>query len=129
MNLRLNFKPLVGGILIVYLIFMTLPFLWLLISSLKTTPEMFSSPFSLPATLRWTDFAGGGPLLDIGVYLAFGLHELLNDHICTVNARAVRTVAPENTVADTNMAWFMTSKGIPGMFAATFSHQECRIVV
>ena len=60
MNLRLNFKPLVGGILIVYLIFMTLPFLWLLISSLKTTPEMFSSPFSLPATLRWTDFAGGG---------------------------------------------------------------------
>ncbi len=63
------------------------------------------------------------------MYLAFGLRELLNDHICLVNPRAVRTVSPENTVADTNMAWFVTSKGIPGVFAATFSHQECRIVV
>jgi ABC-type glycerol-3-phosphate transport system permease component len=56
MTLRLNFKPVVYGALIAYLILMLLPFLWLLISSLKTTPEMFSSPFSLPATLRWTNF-------------------------------------------------------------------------
>ncbi len=92
-------------------------------------PALEPYPPGAPGGWRWTDVAGGGPLLDIGVYLAFGLRELLNDHICTVNARAVRTVAPENTVADTNMAWFVTSKGIPGMFAATFSHQECRIVV
>jgi D-xylose 1-dehydrogenase (NADP+, D-xylono-1,5-lactone-forming) len=79
---------------------------------------------------RWTDPQGGGPLLDIGVYLAFGLRELLGQTITTVNAQAVRTIAPDHAaVPDTNMAWIITEGGIPGVFVATFSHQECRITL
>ena len=79
---------------------------------------------------RCTDPLGGGPLLDIGVYLAFGLRELLDQAITSVNAHFVRTVAPDaGLVPDTNMATFVTAGGIPGVFAATFSHKECRIIV
>ncbi len=52
----INFKPVLYLALGAYLIVMALPFVWLLASSLKTTPEMFSSPFSLPASLRWSNF-------------------------------------------------------------------------
>jgi D-xylose 1-dehydrogenase (NADP+, D-xylono-1,5-lactone-forming) len=92
-------------------------------------PALGPYPPGAPGGWRWTDPNGGGPLLDIGVYLAFGLRELLDDQISTLNARAVRTVAPEGSVADTNMAWTLTTRGIPGVFAATFSHQECRIIL
>jgi D-xylose 1-dehydrogenase (NADP+, D-xylono-1,5-lactone-forming) len=92
-------------------------------------PALGPYPPGAPGGWRWTDPNGGGPLLDIGVYLAFGLRELLDDQIETLNARAVRTVAPEGSVADTNMAWTLTTRGIPGIFAATFSHQECRIIL
>jgi D-xylose 1-dehydrogenase (NADP+, D-xylono-1,5-lactone-forming) len=92
-------------------------------------PALGPYPPGAPGGWRWTDPNGGGPLLDIGVYLAFGLRELLDDQIQTLNARAVRTVAPEGSVADTNMAWTLTTRGIPGVFAATFSHQECRIIL
>jgi multiple sugar transport system permease protein/raffinose/stachyose/melibiose transport system permease protein len=53
----INLKPVLYVTLGAYLVVMALPFLWLLASSLKTTPEMFSSPFSLPAALRWSNFA------------------------------------------------------------------------
>lgn len=53
---RITFKLLLYTMLGAYLLFMLFPFLWLVISSLKTTLEMFSGPFSLPATLRWTNF-------------------------------------------------------------------------
>jgi D-xylose 1-dehydrogenase (NADP+, D-xylono-1,5-lactone-forming) len=87
-------------------------------------------PLGAPGGWRWTDPVGGGPLLDIGVYLAFGLRELLNQSIYTVNAKTVNTVAPpEAAVADTNVAWFVTDEGIPGVFAATFSHQECCLMI
>ena len=86
-------------------------------------------PPGAPGGWRWTDLNGGGPLLDIGVYLAFGLRELLDDQISTLNARAVHTIAPEGSVDDTNMAWTLTTRGIPGVFAATFSHRECRIIL
>jgi D-xylose 1-dehydrogenase (NADP+, D-xylono-1,5-lactone-forming) len=87
-------------------------------------------PPGAPGGWRWTDPVGGGPLLDIGVYLAFGLRELLNQDMTTVNARAANTIAPASAaVPDTNMAWFVTSGGIPGVFAATFSHQECCIMI
>jgi D-xylose 1-dehydrogenase (NADP+, D-xylono-1,5-lactone-forming) len=92
-------------------------------------PALGPYPPGAPGGWRWTDPNGGGPLLDIGVYLAFGLRELLDDQIGTLNARAVRTVAPEGSVADTNMAWTLTTRGVPGVFAATFSHQECRIIL
>lgn len=32
------------------------PFLWMFMSSLKTTREVFASPFSLPAQPQWTNF-------------------------------------------------------------------------
>ena len=53
----LNLRPLLYLALVVYLALMALPFVWLLLSSLKTTLEMFSGPFSLPAVLRWSNFA------------------------------------------------------------------------
>jgi D-xylose 1-dehydrogenase (NADP+, D-xylono-1,5-lactone-forming) len=93
-------------------------------------PALKSYPLGVPGSWRWTDPIGGGPLLDIGIYLAFGLRELLDQSIPTVNAHALSAVALEGAaVADTNMAWFVTENGIPGVFAATFSHQECCITV
>jgi ABC-type glycerol-3-phosphate transport system permease component len=53
----INLKPLLYLGLGAYLILMVLPFVWLLVSSLKTTSEMFSSPFALPAILHWSNFA------------------------------------------------------------------------
>lgn len=53
---RVKNNPALLLVLGVYLLFMVLPFVWLLMSSLKTTPEMFSSPFSFPAVLRWSNF-------------------------------------------------------------------------
>jgi ABC-type glycerol-3-phosphate transport system permease component len=52
----LNLKPVLYVGLGAYLILMVLPFVWLLVSSLKTTSEMFSSPFALPAVLHWSNF-------------------------------------------------------------------------
>jgi D-xylose 1-dehydrogenase (NADP+, D-xylono-1,5-lactone-forming) len=93
-------------------------------------PALDPYPLGSPGGWRWTDSKGGGPLLDIGVYLAFGLRELLEQSISTVNAHSLDTVAPpEAAVRDTNLAWFVTERGIPGVFAATFSHQECRIMI
>lgn len=93
-------------------------------------PALKSYPLGTRGSWRWTDPIGGGPLLDIGIYLAFGLRELLNQSIHTVNAHALSTVAPESAaVPDSNIAWFVTDDGIPGVFAATFSHQECRIMI
>ena len=34
-------------------------------------------PPGAPGGWRWTDALGGGPLLDIGIYLAFGIREIL----------------------------------------------------
>lgn len=93
-------------------------------------PALGPYPPGAPGGWRWTDTKGGGPLLDIGIYLAFGLRELLGQPISTVNACAVRTIAPNAAaVPDTNMAWIVTAGGIPGVFATTFSHQECRIMI
>lgn len=83
-------------------------------------------PPGKPGGWRWTDAAGGGPLLDIGVYLAFGIREILGDRIAHVGALQCNTVAPpEAAVKDTTVAWFQTARGIPGTFTATFSHAEC----
>ena len=91
-------------------------------------PAMGPYPPHAPGGWRWTDAAGGGPLLDIGVYLAFGLRELLGDRIARVGAFQCNTIAPpEAAVHDTSVAWFQTDGGIPGTFAATFSHSECSI--
>jgi predicted dehydrogenase len=91
-------------------------------------PALGPYPPGAPGGWRWTDAEGGGPLLDIGVYLAFGLRELLGERITRAGAWQCDTVAPPNLpVRDTTFACFQTASGIPGTFAATFSHKECRI--
>ena len=83
-----------------------------------------------PGGWRWIEAEGGGPLLDIGVYLAFGLREMLGEPIVKVRAMECNTVAPDGaTINDTLTAWFQTESGIPGSFITAFSHNECRISV
>lgn len=85
-------------------------------------------PPGAPGGWRWTDAEGGGPCLDIGVYLAFGIREMLDDRIARVGACQVDTIAPKGVPThDTTMAWFQTDKGIPGTFVTTFSHNECNL--
>jgi raffinose/stachyose/melibiose transport system permease protein len=53
--------------LIVLAVLTVVPLLWLLVSSFKTTPELFRSPFSLPASWSFANFSGAldaQPLLD-----------------------------------------------------------------
>jgi len=85
-------------------------------------------PPGKPGGWRWTDAEGGGPCLDIGVYLAFGIREMLDDRIARVGACQVNTIAPKDVPThDTTMAWFQTAEGVPGTFVTTFSHNECVI--
>ncbi len=92
-------------------------------------PALGAYPPGVPGSWRWTDPDGGGPLLDIGIYLAFGLRELLGERIARVGAQSCDTIAPpEAQNRDTTVAWFQTESGIPGAFAATFSHNECRVI-
>ena len=85
-------------------------------------------PLGVPGAWRWTDPLAGGPLLDIGIYLAFGLREMLDDTIAVVGAYQGNTIAPAGAVNhDTTVAWFRTGKGVPGALASTFSHTECCI--
>ena len=92
-------------------------------------PALGPYPPGAPGGWRWTDPDGGGPLLDIGIYLAFGLRELLGDRVARLGAFSCDTVAPEGLPnRDTTVAWFQTARGIPGAFAATFSHAECRLI-
>lgn len=94
-------------------------------------PALGPYPPGAPGGWRWTDPDGGGPLLDIGIYLAFGLREILGDRIARLGAFSCDTVAlkvPGLPNRDTTVAWFQTASGIPGAFAATFAHAECRII-
>lgn len=48
---------LIGQILLVFwALLVILPFIWLLVTSLKTDPEILSSPWSFPAALQWDNF-------------------------------------------------------------------------
>lgn len=80
-------------------------------------------PPGAPGGWRYTDPLGGGPLLDIGVYLAFGIREMLGERIAKVSPLNCDTDAPAGSaVPDTTAAWFLTDKGTPGTFVTTFSH-------
>ncbi len=80
-------------------------------------------PPGKPGGWRYTDPQGGGPLLDIGVYLAFGIREMLGERIARVSPLNCDTDAPAGSaVPDTTAAWFVTDKGTPGTFVTTFSH-------
>lgn len=85
-------------------------------------------PPGAPGGWRYTDPEGGGPLLDIGVYLAFGLRELLGERIAEVLPLNTNTHPPAGSaVADTTVAWFVTDRGTPGTFVTSFAHTGLRL--
>ncbi len=85
-------------------------------------------PPGAPGGWRYTDPAGGGPLLDIGVYLAFGLREMLGERIAEVLPLSTSTHPPAGSaVADTTVACFVTDRGTPGTFVTSFSHTGLRL--
>ncbi len=72
---------------------------------------------------RYTDELGGGPLLDVGIYLVFGIREMLGERIARVASLNRNTHAPEGSViSDTTISWFETEKGTPGTLVTSFSH-------
>ncbi len=80
-------------------------------------------PPGAPGGWRWTDSLGGGPLLDIGIYLAFGIREILGERIAKVWPVNCNTVAPQGSaIRDTAIAAYLTEQGTPGTFVATFAH-------
>ena len=82
-------------------------------------------PPGAPGGWRYTDPAGGGPLLDIGVYLAFGIREILGERIALVAPLNTDLVSPAGSkIPDTTAAWFVTDKGTPGTLVTTFSHDD-----
>lgn len=44
------------ALLVFWALLVILPFIWLIVTSLKTDPEILSSPWSLPAALQWDNF-------------------------------------------------------------------------
>ncbi len=92
-------------------------------------PALGPYPPGAPGGWRWTDAKGGGAVLDIGIYLAFALREILQDEIAVVSSLSCTTIAPPGLPnPDTTVAWFQTRKGIPGTFVTTFAHAESRIL-
>ena len=80
-------------------------------------------PPGAPGGWRYTDAHGGGPLLDIGVYLAFGVREMLGERIAKVAPINCDTeVVLGSRISDTTAAWFLTDQGTPGTLVTTFSH-------
>jgi D-xylose 1-dehydrogenase (NADP+, D-xylono-1,5-lactone-forming) len=80
-------------------------------------------PPGAPGGWRYTDATGGGALLDVGVYLAFGVREMLGERIARVSPLNCDTFKPAAAVVpDTTAAWFLTEGGIPGTLVTTFSH-------
>jgi len=61
------------------------PFLWVASMSLRTTPEIFASPYALPSRLHWEKFAQAWTRSNYGTYF-------WNSTIVVVTAVAVLTV-------------------------------------
>ena len=86
-------------------------------------------PPESPGGWRWTDPVGGGPLLDVGIYLIFAIRELLDDRFAEVSAANWSTRAPGRPQEDSCVAWFRTAKGVPGLLATMFTHEEQRLSI
>ncbi len=85
------------------------------------------SPPTSPTAWRWHDPAGGGPLLDVGIYLAFALRELLGEPLAEVSACATQVLAPPAAQRDSLVAWFRSASGVPGTFVTAFTHRDAGI--
>ncbi|MGH8826945.1 MAG: carbohydrate ABC transporter permease [Jiangellaceae bacterium] len=57
-----------GGFLLLWGLLTTLPLLWALLSSFKTNREFTLSPWGLPASLQWDNFARAWTAANIGQY-------------------------------------------------------------
>ncbi|MGH2618178.1 MAG: carbohydrate ABC transporter permease, partial [Thermomicrobiales bacterium] len=44
-------------LLVFWAILVIFPFVWMVVTSLKTDPEILSSPWTFPAALQWDNFA------------------------------------------------------------------------
>lgn len=69
---RLTGESAFGGVsqilLIVWAILVIFPFLWMVMTSFKTDPEIIFSPWKLPATLQWDNFSRAWNQAHIGTY-------------------------------------------------------------
>ncbi|MEO8614269.1 MAG: Gfo/Idh/MocA family oxidoreductase, partial [Luteolibacter sp.] len=80
-------------------------------------------PPNAPGGWRYTDPTGGGPLLDVGIYLAFGIREILGERIAQVLPLNKNTFSPPGSqIADSTASCFITDKGTPGTFVTSFAH-------
>ncbi|HUU44025.1 MAG TPA: Gfo/Idh/MocA family oxidoreductase [Planctomycetota bacterium] len=86
-------------------------------------------PPESPGGWRWTDPAGGGPLLDVGIYLVFAIRELLDDRFAEVSAASWSVRVVDRPQDDSFVAWFRTARGVPGLLATLFTHEEQRLSV
>ncbi|NHA67885.1 carbohydrate ABC transporter permease [Phycicoccus flavus] len=55
-------------VLTVWSVLVIAPLLWTLMSSFKTTQQIFASPFSLPTSLQWENYVNAWTLAGIGTY-------------------------------------------------------------
>jgi len=60
-------------LLLTWMVIVVFPLLWLLYSSLKTDQEIFFSPWSLPASVQWGNFARAWTKAHIGRYFGNSL--------------------------------------------------------
>ncbi|ROP34525.1 carbohydrate ABC transporter permease [Pseudokineococcus lusitanus] len=58
------------GVLVLWTVLVIAPLLWTLMSSFKTTQEIFASPFSLPTSLHLENYVNAWTLAGIGRYFA-----------------------------------------------------------
>lgn len=54
--------------LIVWALMVIIPLIWVLLASFKNTTEIFSSPWTMPAHLRWNNFARAWTRARVGTY-------------------------------------------------------------
>jgi len=70
---------------VIYTVLTGGPFLWVAIMSLRTTPEIFASPYALPSRIHWEKFADAWTKSNYGTYF-------WNSVIVVVSAVAILTV-------------------------------------
>ena len=81
--------------LTVVLVFMMIPFVWLLISSLRPNADLFNEPFAVPKTLSFENFRAvmeSHPMLlyfanSVAILLWIFTKKFHNDNICNTNTR------------------------------------------
>jgi D-xylose 1-dehydrogenase (NADP+, D-xylono-1,5-lactone-forming) len=88
-----------------------------------------SYPPESPGAWRWNDPVGGGPMLDIGIYLLFALREFLGSALEVVGTSRVNVLEPKYEQADSHAALLKTESGVPVSIIAAFTHNEVHISI